>query len=691
MKILTFHWVAVAGPGHMRPRATGCRIGGPKAIPRARGRPQTESPSFNARHSRTKRFPLLLLLPALLAGLLVLLLAGCSAPIGADRVTTRQAYAQMEENALRTAKLSATTVAILHRFDLDRLAARQPGEAVRQLHQKALATGERDLLFALAELSYAAGEHIRRSVKPWDPRDASDYYLGAAVYAWLFLFAEPEAAPPRFADRRLLEACAFYNYGLGLALTDRRSTNAAVRLESGRRRLPVGAIDLKLDLTHFPASLEDFERFLLADQFRVRGLSVRNREPGLGAPLLAVQQFDPELGVRRCSPATVFLRLPHSLAEVDSVTNTASLELYSAFDKTMLTIGRFEVPLETDCTTHAAYVLNQSSVWGLGLKQFLTPARTVRSQLIPLQPFSPGRIPVVFVHGTFSSPVTWAELNNTLAADPVLRQRYQIWSFVYGSGNSLPVSAGELRDALTAAVSKLDPESTNALLRQMVIIGHSQGGLLTKLTATATGDKLWRAFSEKSLEDFPMAEEQRAKLRHLLFLEPLPFVRRVIFISTPHRGSYLASTFARRFASRLMSLPSTTISATWDMASFAQGSKAEKFLRGRMPTSLDGMSPENPGLLALAGIPVAPSIKAHSIIPVKGNGDLQHGRDGVVAYTSAHVDYVESELVVRGPHSCQNLPATIEEVRRILHQHLKESSLNSAQTDFRAASTWVPF
>jgi hypothetical protein len=51
---------------------------------------------------------------------------------------------------------------------------------------------------------------------------------------------------------------------------------------------------------------------------------------------------------------------------------------------------------------------------------------------------------------------------------------------------------------------------------------------------------------------------------------------------------------------------------------------------------------------------------------------LQHGRDGVVAYASAHVDYVESELVVRGSHSCQSLPATIEEVRRILHEHLKE-------------------
>jgi hypothetical protein len=80
----------------------------------------------------------------------------------------------------------------------------------------------------------------------------------------------------------------------------------------------------------------------------------------------------------------------------------------------------------------------------------------------------------------------------------------------------------------------------------------------------------------------------------------------------------------------------------------------------------------------LADIPVAPTIKAHSIIPVKGTGDLQEGRDGVVAYKSAHVTYVESELVVRGAHSCQNLPATIEEVRRILYAHLNDQ--NSERT-----------
>jgi len=88
------------------------------------------------------------------------------------------------------------------------------------------------------------------------------------------------------------------------------------------------------------------------------------------------------------------------------------------------------------------------------------------------------------------------------------------------------------------------------------------------------------------------------------------------------------------------------------------------------PTSLDSMSPRNPVQLTLADIPLAPGVKGHSIVAAEGDGDYHHGKDGLVAYESAHVDYVESEFIVRGPHSCQSMPPTIKEVRRILHEHL---------------------
>ncbi len=617
-------------------------------------------------------------LAGLFPALAAVFLAGCTAPIGADRVSMREASSQVEGNALRSGKPSATTVAILHRYELDGMAARQPDEAVRQLHQKALVTGERDLLFALAEMSCIAGNHVRRSVKPWDPRDPRDYYLGSAVYAWLFLFGEGKDAPPSAFDRRFRDACDLYNHNLGLAFTESKRTNSAVRLESARRQLPVGHIQVQLNQAFFAKKLEEFEQVLLADEFRVRGLSVRNRVPGLGTPLICVRPLNPEFEIRQATPATVLLRGPASLGELGSGNSTCSLELYHpAFDETSVAIGDAQVPLEMDLTAFRAYTLGQSRIWSLGKLQFLAPAERIPSQLILNQPYEPDRIPVVFVHGTFSSPVTWAEMANSLTADPELRRRYQIWSFIYGSGNPLVESISDLRSALATQVQKLDPAGTNAALRQMVIIGHSQGGLLTKATAVDVGDRIWNLLSTNRLENLKMADDEREKIRRRIFLEPLPFVKRVVFIATPHRGSYLSGGFARTLARKFVALPGTMVTRGKDVMKLTEGSEAGRFFHGRIPTSLDGMSPRNPGLLAMAEIPVVPSITAHSIIPVLGEGDPRKGgKDGVVAYKSAHVDYVASEFIVRSGHSCLNQPAAIEEVRRILHEHLAQRPIS---------------
>jgi pimeloyl-ACP methyl ester carboxylesterase len=154
--------------------------------------------------------------------------------------------------------------------------------------------------------------------------------------------------------------------------------------------------------------------------------------------------------------------------------------------------------------------------------QFLAPAEQVRSQLTTFAPYTPGRIPVVLVHGTFSSPVTWAEMLNSMNADPVLRRRYQIWNFVYSSGNPLVRSVAELRDALSGMVQKVDPEGKDPALRQMVVIGHSRGGLLTKGTAIHSGDNIWRVFSTNRLEDLKISETKREELRRWLFWSRFP-------------------------------------------------------------------------------------------------------------------------------------------------------------------------
>jgi triacylglycerol esterase/lipase EstA (alpha/beta hydrolase family) len=242
--------------------------------------------------------------------------------------------------------------------------------------------------------------------------------------------------------------------------------------------------------------------------------------------------------------------------------------------------------------------------------------------------------------------------------------------YLYSSSQPVVMSAAELREAITNQIYTLDPKGQDSALQQMVVIGHSQGGLLTKLTATSTGDQLWHAFNTKPLEDLPISEEERAAIRRLSVFEPLPSVKRVVFISTPHRGSFKATRFVAGLIRRLVSIPQKVVRQGTDLMHLTGSSTLPKEMRQKRRTSLDGMSPNNPIALKLADIPVAPGIKAHSIIAIQTSGDYHKGNDGIVKYTSAHVDYVESEFIVHSFHSCQDKPETIEEVRRILHEHL---------------------
>src|SRR4030095_13161428 len=136
------------------------------------------------------------------------------------------------------------------------------------------------------------------------------------------------------------------------------------------------------------------------------------------------------------------------------------------------------IPLETDLTAPLAHALNTNFVWQLGMAQFLSSQELIKSAVYLTEPYRTNRIPVVLVHGTFSSPVWWAEMMNTLRSDPEVARHFQFWYFVYNSGNPVAFSAVKLREALTEKVKEVDPEGKDPALQQMVVIGHSQGGLL---------------------------------------------------------------------------------------------------------------------------------------------------------------------------------------------------------------------
>lgn len=618
------------------------------------------------------------------APLLVLLfVAGCTTPIGATRTTSRLTYQQLTRNALDN-EPSETTRFVLHRYDLEKSFRCDPAGTLQILHHRTCDDPRRDILFALAELNFLYGEKLHRSVKPGDPARAPDFFLASAIDAWLYLLGDGPEPPPGPFDWRFRVTCDLYNRAVARGFSTANRTNAVVVPAGGVRELGPGRVTVHFSKPSFHWNLDEIEAFLPADEYTLRGLTVRDRQSGLGAPLMVIGKTIDKQRFPRRFPATLFLRVTNDVRAWCHGGLDVSLELYSTYDQDHVEVAGRTIPLESDTTAPLAYGLNDSWVWALGAEQFFSAKEKIKSNIYFTQPYQPGRIPVIFVHGTMSSPVRWAEMWNTLRADPQLRDHCQFWNFIYNSGKPFTKSAADLRAAIEHKIHQLDPDGRDPALRQMVVIGHSQGGLLTKLTATETGDQLWRTASNQDLDALPLSAEDREILRSYFFFHPLPSVTRVVFICTPHRGSFLAVSFVRNLARRFISLPADTVRFAEKLLQVNSTNALPSEVRRHVPTSIDQMSPKNKLLRTLAEIPVAPGVTSHTIAAVKGSGPLAKGSDGVVKYPSAHVDYAESEFIVHSGHSCQGKPGTIEEVRRILLEHL--AHLPPGVTNLHAAT-----
>ena len=613
---------------------------------------------MSLRHRR--RLPLL--------GALCLALAACAGPVSAVRVDPKVVLRDLGRSAITTGEPSWPTRNVLFEYELFEAFGQRPEDAIAELHRAMVASGgDQDLLFALAELSFLHGQ---AAGKP-------DYYLASAVYAYAFLFPEDTgvAAPGRF-DPRLRSAADLYNRALIVCFTSGDGSEVVPR--GGGFALPFGRMDVAFDPSALRAGDRELYQFIPTGELQVRGLAMRYRWPGLGAPLAAsARPIDVSkpgrdmVAPRLRVPVTAVLRISDARrALVHGEPLVGRLELHLMWDEESVLIAGERVPLEGEPSAALALTftgLPIIEVETFGFLGRLSGIMAERPPLVSTTPYKPGLIPVVFVHGTQSSIPRWAEMFNRLLADPAIRGRYQFWFFQYDSGNPIALSALRLREALTAAVARLDPEGRDPALRRMVLIGHSQGGLLVKMQAISSGDRIWNAASRKPLDGLMLSDRTRELLRRAIFVEPLPEVSRVVFICTPHRGSFVAgrNILANLFR-QLRILPSAIKELGPDLARNAGA------LRGGVviPSAVDNMSPRHQFIRALQEIPVAPSVTVNSIIAVEGDGPVEQGNDGVVEYSSAHIEPVESELVVRSSHSTQGNPHTIEEVRRILRLHV---------------------
>ena len=479
----------------------------------------------------------------------------------------------------------------------------------------------------------------------------------------------------------LVAARAIYNDALGNLL--RVTSGRKIRLDDAWQS-EMAALGIRLTVRRDGEvwSPGQFDVYIPSADFEVHGLEPFVRTEGVGVPMVAERRFrlselesrrgpDKFLMPRQVEPVTAVLQVSRPGNPAVGRAPEYRLELHDPLRTGRIPFAGGMQPLAADLSTSLAYHFARSPLPVLQEVGLLDPQWLEKlSGLYMLHPYERGKIPVILVHGLRSSPVAWTKVINELRGDPALRARYQFWLFMYPTGTPFPYSAAKLRDGLAELRQVVDPGHADPALDRTVLIGHSMGGLISKMLIMGSGDALWRLVSTRPFESLQATPERRQMLKQVFFFEPVAAIERVIFVATPHRGSELGDQFIGRLTDRLIRLPGS-LRATYRTLLFQNGRDFfTPSARRGLPSSIDELKRDNPLLMTLSRIPFRPGVVYHSIIGQKEPGPIPSGSDGVVPYVSSHLDGAASELIVRGDHGCQDEPDTIRDLRRILYVHL---------------------
>lgn len=390
---------------------------------------------------------------------------------------------------------------------------------------------------------------------------------------------------------------------------------------------------------------------------------------GFGVPLAI-------LG-RRCEDAPVCSLLPPegvfrgatAWIETDAH-GSPVLVLSDPLRAPQVTIGASQYLLASD--TSAAWArgaqtskLHRLGVWGL------FGGREVgrRAGVFLLEDYDPDKKPLVMIHGLGSSPLMWAGLSNEIWGDAALRSRYQVWHVVYQTNAPLLVNRLRVQGYLDAAWKALDPEGDDFARSNMVLVGHSLGGVVARMLCSDSGDVLWNAAFVTDAGRMHAAQSDLAIVDATFHFKAYPGVGRAIFLAAPHRGSPAATRWFGRVARVLVGRRAPEIQSLRRVAQAnpeaVQPELLDRYLRGWV-NSISTLQSAQPVRAAGERLMPRKGIAYHTIAGALPRYDFES--DGVVPVASTLLDGAQSTLVVRYGHDLEESPEALAEISRILHE-----------------------
>jgi pimeloyl-ACP methyl ester carboxylesterase len=608
------------------------------------------------------------------ACLLLIAAAGCMGVSVRDaplRNAVADGWERLETN--RGLNVSLEAGAVLARQHLLIEAQQDPIRAARLLEARLQSQNEPDGAIALAELSYYIGVNLQTA----NPIASLPWYRDAAVLATLAL-GDPATSRPDLAAEL---------HNRALARLIRVAQTRRVRDgDNANWREILECQGLVLQSSNRYLAPERIGDLRIADDLNVEGMDHIYRSSGLGVPLIAHRytdesgpldlqdQFFPrEMRIA----ATAVARPSGGLARGEWRRKPSWIELIDPFQQQSVAVGSKEAHLGFDRTAPLAMQVARSRLaaleWtGLFDSNFERPGLT--AGLYMLRPYEHDKIPVVFVHGLASSPRAWVQTINELQNNPSIASRYQFWIFMYPTGQPIPGSAERLRRSLIKVRDSFDPGHSDTTLDQMVLVGHSMGGLLSKMMVQDSKRALWDATITVPRDQFKGSAKLQEALDNVLIFRPLPFVTRVVFIATPHRGSPIANSRFGQTIAALVRRPADVEAHIAEIEAMNGPDVISPEMRGRALNAITNLRTDSPILAALDQIPIQPGVTYHSIIPlIDGNTPI----DGVVEYRSSHLEGAESERIFAGTHFSQQDPFVTRELDRILREHLATTNASA--------------
>jgi pimeloyl-ACP methyl ester carboxylesterase len=611
-------------------------------------------------------------------------------------------------------KPTERTMQLLRRFNLADQWSGDRAQLMTQLEEIQHREPDRENEYAMAELAYITAKESERLPEMFHRGRALEFYGTSLVHAYRYLFDYKDDLPLNAYDPQFRGASDLYN----------QSLEGMLRLELQEGQLRPGTSRTIRTSNHACTcdvvmhskgwQPENFDHVEFVSDYKVQGLRNHYHTYGLGVPLIAIRRpngdRDPaekyypanlsfpltaflrvssleEEGQRRAgSPREVFGAPPLEGSEKKPPLAAAAphfvLELYDALDQPAIAVAGRRVPLEADLSTPLAYFLNQPQFQDskLSTEGLLNPGEAKKLQgLYMLEPYDPDKMPVVMVHGLWSSPVTWMEMFNDLRSDPVVREHYQFWFYLYPTGQPFWLSGTQMREDLAMMRRKLDPQREHPALDQMVLVGHSMGGLVSKMQTVDSGDAFWQTTSDHPFAELKADDDVTRTLANAYFFDPSPSVSRVVTIGTPHRGSQFANSATRWLGHKLITLPAQMLQRRQDLMA-----SNKNFFRPNSPieitTSIDSLAPESPILPVLLTARPGPWISYYNVVGREPNLGWRRwfvdDGDGVVSLASARLDnmpQLRSQIVVPSDHvNVHRHPQSILEVRRVLLEQLAE-------------------